>query len=159
MDSVQHRILSAEMEGVLGSSPLQPHFERHCTACYGERNDRATRTGLYYGTLTADYFWNFLQQWSKELGNVDAKRLFFQLSLDINALNWPAETKGELVDVLARRLGVQDSEEDLRPSVISDFDHRIAARKEQLAKELKPLISEGAIHPEELFKVLKIGVI
>jgi hypothetical protein len=159
MDSVQHRILLAEMERILGSSRLLPHFERHCTACYTERNDRATRSGLYYGTLVADYFWNFLEQWAIELGNVDARHLFFQLSLDINALDYPAEAKGELVDVLARRLGAQDPEEELRPSVIANFDRKIAASKKQLAADLKPLISGSSIRPDNLFKVLKISVI
>ncbi len=156
MDYVQHEILLAEISKIVGGYRLAPVFARHCTACYEDRNDRVHRNDLYYGTLVADYFLRFLEQLSAVVRGIDARHLFYQFSLDLNALDCSSDAKGEVLDELARRLGVQASDEEIRPSVALDYDRRIAGSRKQLAAEVQSMISGGGIRPDSFFKLLKI---
>jgi hypothetical protein len=156
MDFVQHQILSDEIRRIIGDGGLHPVFRRHCTGCYEERNDRAKRNDLYYGGLVAEYFLGFLGQWSEHLGGMDARHLFYQLSLDLNALGCSGEAKGELVDELAWRVGAQAPGEEMRPAVAKQYDHRIEKSKKYLASGLRSMMSDRGILPNHFLKMLKI---
>ena len=152
MEYVQFEILKLEMLNVLRNPNKEPLFATQCNASYVSRNDPKKNSETYYGVLIANRFQSFLRQ---HCGFEKGSGIFFQFSLDLNALVCSADLKSDLTLRLGKQLGIVAPDEALPVSALREFDRRSISRLNELAAQLKGPLKGGAIRPEDLCKMLK----